>query len=121
MAPDIVPLIAATIAERGADSAVTLYHTLRVRYPAIAFNAQQLNNLGYDLIRQHKLDAAIVVFRLNVEMYPRSANAYDSLGEAYADHGDRSLAISSYERSLVLDSTNTNAVRQLAKLRAEAQ
>ena len=60
-----------------------------------------------------------VVFRLNAKMYPRSANVYDGLGEAYADHGDRTLAISNCEQSLVLDSTNANAARQLAKLRAQ--
>jgi len=50
-------------------------------------------------------------------MYPRSSNVYD--GEAYMKHGDRELAISNYERSLVLDSTNANAARQLAKLKAQ--
>jgi CubicO group peptidase (beta-lactamase class C family) len=118
--PDIVPLIAAAIARSGVDSAVHLYHMLRTRYPATEFNEQPLNVLGYALIQQHNLDAAIAIFRLNVEMYPKSANTYDSLGEAYMDHGDRTLAIENYERSLGLDSTNANAARQLAKLRAQA-
>jgi CubicO group peptidase (beta-lactamase class C family) len=120
MAPDIAPLMAMTVAHAGVDSAVHLYHTLLPRYPAIVFDEQQLNGLGYDLIHQHNLDAAIAIFRLNVEMYPKSANAYDSLGEAYMDHEDRTLAIASYERSLALDSTNANAARRLAKLRAQA-
>jgi CubicO group peptidase (beta-lactamase class C family) len=116
--PDIAPLVAMTVAKSGADSAVHLYRALRERYPAIAFDEQQLNGLGYDLIKQHDLNAAIAILRLNVEMYPKSANAYDSLGEAYMDHEDRTLAIENYERSLALDSTNANAARRLAKLRA---
>lgn len=69
---------------------------------------------------QHgKVDAAIAVFRLNVEMYPKSANTYDSLGEAYMDHGDRTVAIANYEQSLTLDSTNAHAVMMLKKLRAQ--
>ena len=120
MAPEIREQIATTVAHEGADSAVRLYRALRARYPAIAFDNQQLNGLGYDLIHQHNLDAAISIFRLNVEMYPKSANTYDSLGEAYMDHGDRALAIESYERSLALDSTNANAAARLAKLRAQA-
>lgn len=60
------------------------------------------------------------MFRLNVEMYPRSANTHDSLGEAYMDRGENAQAIASYERSLALDSTNPNAVRTLAQLRARA-
>ena len=119
MAPDMAPLMATTIQESGVDSAVHLYRTLRTRYGSIAFEELQLNGLGYDLLHQGNVDAAIAIFRLNVEMYPRNANTYDSLGEAYMDHGDRALAIANYRRSLALDSTNHNAAEMLSKLNAQ--
>jgi CubicO group peptidase (beta-lactamase class C family) len=118
MAPEIEPLMAATVERAGADSAARLYQALRARYAAIAFDENQLNTVGYDLLRRGRMEAAIAIFRLNVEAYPRSANTYDSLGEAYRDHGDRALAIANYERSLQLDPTNENALRMLQKLRA---
>lgn len=117
--PDVGPLMATVIKQSGIDSAVHLYCSLRARYQPILFDEQQLNGLGYDLLRHGKVDAAIAMFRLNAEMYPNSANTYDSLGEAYADHGDRTLAIANYEQSLTLDSTNANAVMMLKKLRAQ--
>ena len=118
--PDVGPLVARVIRQSGVDSAVHLYHSLRARYQPLLFDEQQLNGVGYDLLQHGQVDAAIAIFRLNVEMYPRSANTYDSLGEAYMDHGDRTLAIANYERSLAMDSTNDNAVRRLAKLKVEA-
>jgi cytochrome c-type biogenesis protein CcmH/NrfG len=54
---------------------------------------------------------------LNVELFPQSANAYDSLGEAYMRNGQRALAIENYQRSLALDPGNANAERMLAQLR----
>ena len=76
----------------------------------------RLNNLGYTLMRQNKLQEAIAVFKLNVEFYPTSANTYDSLGEAYMTKGDKELAIANYKKSLELDPGNANAAAMLKKL-----
>src|SRR5690606_15611646 len=48
----------------------------------------ELNNYGYQLLNQGKHDEAIKVLTLNTERYPKSANVWDSLGEAYALKGD---------------------------------
>jgi tetratricopeptide (TPR) repeat protein len=119
MAPDIELVVADAVARAGPDSAIRTYHTLRARYPAIAFEEQQLNHLGYGLLQGGKVDAAIVIFRLNADAFPKSANVYDSLGEAYMDHGDRTLAIRNYERSLALNPANDNATKMLAKLKSQ--
>jgi tetratricopeptide (TPR) repeat protein len=80
---------------------------------------QDLNRLGYDLIREKKLDQAILVLKLNVEAFPNSFNTWDSLGEAYMIRGDKDLAIDNYSKSLELNPKNTGARTQLAKLRAQ--
>jgi len=59
---------------------------------------------------------AVRVFLLNVEQFPESANAYDSLAEAYMNRGDRQLAIENYGRSLEPDPGSDNAREQLAVL-----
>ncbi len=61
---------------------------------------------------------AIEIFKLNVEMFPQNANAYDSLGEAYLESGDKSLAIQNYKKSIELNPKNENAVEKLKKLEA---
>ncbi len=76
-----------------------------------------LDRLGYDLLKSKKVQEAIEIFKLNVEMFPNSSNVYDSLGEAYMVNGDKELAIKNYEKSLELNPKNTNAVDMLKKLR----
>jgi CubicO group peptidase (beta-lactamase class C family) len=77
---------------------------------------ERLNSLGYDLLAQEKIAEAIAVFKANAEMYPQSANVYDSLGEAYLANGDKSLAGANYKKSLELNPQNQNAVNVLKKL-----
>jgi len=111
--------LSATIATSGVDAAVKQYHELKAAEPATYnFDENELNFLGYRLIRDHKFKQAIRIFQLNVEAYPRSSNVYDSLGEAYMDDGDKPLAIVNYQKSLQLNSKNGNAVQMLQKLDA---
>lgn len=46
-----------------------------------------LNQLGYQLLNRKRVDDAIGVFRKNIELFPESANVYDSLGEALEQAG----------------------------------
>ncbi len=48
---------------------------------------QTVNLFGYQLLGRRKAEEAIAVFRYNVELYPESANVYDSLGEALEGSG----------------------------------
>jgi dienelactone hydrolase len=57
---------------------------------------------GYSLLARGRLDDAIAIFRLNVERFPGSSNAHDSLGEALAMSGDTAGARDSYQRALRL-------------------
>ena len=63
----------------------------------------ELNNYGYQLLNQGKHDEAIKVLALNTERYPKSANTWDSLGEAYALKGDEKNAIKSFKKSLSMN------------------
>jgi CubicO group peptidase (beta-lactamase class C family) len=64
----------------------------------------RINSLGYALLGDKKAAAAVVLFEFNVERFPDSWNAHDSLGEGYAALGRTDPAIKSYERSLALQS-----------------
>ncbi len=113
-------MLLAAIADKGIDAAVRQYRELKRTLPKkYNFNEPEraLNVLGYGLIRQRKMKEAIGVFKLNVEMFPKSANPYDSLGEAYLLTGDKELAIENYKKSLELEPQNSNAVDMLKKLR----
>ena len=88
--------------------------------PANAYASAEIeiNGLGYELLAATRLDRAIEVFELNADAHPQSANAYDSLGEAYMARGDWEAAIRSYEKALRLDPNMRTAVEALQTLRA---
>ncbi len=78
-----------------------------------------LNDVGYKLLNAGKQDAAVKIFELNAQTNPNSASAYDSLAEAYMKSGNKEQAIVNYQKSLELNSGNTNAKDMLTKLKAE--
>ncbi len=90
-------------------------HTANAKDPAV--EEGRLNGLAYLLMQKGKIDAALVLFRLNVEFYPDSWNAYDSLGEGYMTKGEDDLAIKYYEKSLELNPKNVNGAKTLEKLK----
>jgi tetratricopeptide (TPR) repeat protein len=75
-----------------------------------------VNVKAYELLSDKKLPKAIEVFKLNVFAFPQSANAFDSLGEAYLEAGNKDLAIENYKKSLMLNPENKNAEEVLKSL-----
>ena len=84
----------------------------QTRQNSYDFGEDEFNRLGYQLIRYRQAEQeAIEIFKLNVELYPKAFNTYDSLGEAYMVAGNKELAITNYKKSLELNPQNTNALR----------
>jgi tetratricopeptide (TPR) repeat protein len=118
----IASALAATMASRGIDAALRQYHDAKASAPtAYNFDENELNELGYRLIHFEQIKQAIFILQLNAETYPQSGNAYDSLAEAYMDGGDKTRAITNYQRALQLNPKNRNAVQMLRALRASTE
>ena len=116
-ASDPVTVLRMQIRERGYEHAVEVFNELKKKDPAFQPREQDLNDWAYRMLNGGgKPKEALEIFKLNVVLYPNSANVYDSVAEAYAANGQRDLAIKNYKRSLELDPQNTNAVQQLKKL-----
>ncbi|MDF2178800.1 S41 family peptidase [Aliiglaciecola sp. CAU 1673] len=75
-----------------------------------------INDLGYFLIEQGKLKEANALFAYNVEDYPDSANALDSLAESFLLLGDKQQAIHYYQVALEKDPHFDNAAKMLKTL-----
>ena len=58
-----------------------------------------LNAFGYRMMKDHR-DEALAAFQLNVQLYPDSANVYDSLGELHEKSGKPDLARTNYEMAV---------------------
>ena len=75
-----------------------------------------LNDLGYELLAQGMNKEAVNVFQLLVSEFPASANAYDSLGEAYYRNNQYSLSLANYKKSIELNPNNHNAIEMVKKI-----
>lgn len=75
-----------------------------------------INRLGYEYLDRRSFERAIEAFRVNVENFPRSANAHDSLAEALERSGRPRLAAASYRRALDFDPDKKSAKTGLARL-----
>lgn len=102
--------------QRGFVQAAAVYARLKQQHPELYLAEDYVNNWGYSLLRQGQKQSALELFKFNVQLYPASANTYDSLAEVYEATGDGDSAIQNYRRSLLLNPTNTNATEHLQKL-----
>ena len=76
----------------------------KIQKEALAIATEvELNAYGYQLLGQGDNDGAIQVLTLVTTRFPKSANAWDSLGEAYATKGDKPNAIKNFKKSLTLN------------------
>jgi CubicO group peptidase (beta-lactamase class C family) len=101
------------------SAAISSYRERKRTDAARALTEQQVNRVGYWLLGRKKLKDAVAVFEMNVADFPASWNAYDSLGEAYSEDGQRERAVASYEKSMALNPGNANGAEMLRKLKSE--
>ncbi|MCS3531266.1 serine hydrolase [Chryseobacterium sp. JUb7] len=100
------------------DKGIELYKKLKKNTPdGYNFdNENELNELGYEFLRDGNVDSAIKIFSLNVSEFPQSANVYDSRGEAYFNKKEYQLSKDDYQKSLELEPANQNAKEMILKI-----
>ena len=99
----------AVIARQGLDAVEEHYKKLSARYGYTILPPEALmNNLGYTLMGNGKMDEAFKAFKTNVERYPGSANVHDSLAEAYEKSGKLDMARPNYEKAVQLGQQNND-------------
>jgi D-alanyl-D-alanine carboxypeptidase len=110
-------LLTPIAAREGVDAMEVAYRSAPTE-GADAYDVSEgaLNSLGYSLLRKGIKAPALRVFEWNAAAHPQSANAHDSLGEAYLNLGRRDDARRSYENALRLDRSSTSAKAALAAL-----
>jgi tetratricopeptide (TPR) repeat protein len=93
----------AMVQRDGAAAALSRFHAARQSDPdAPLFREATVNALAYELLRSSRAADAVALFRTNVELYPRSANAHDSLAEALEAGGNASEALANARKTLEL-------------------
>jgi len=64
-----------------------------------------INTLGYNGLYMNNIKLAEYFFKLNIENYPNSNNAFDSMGDYYVAVGDKTNAIINFQKSLAIKET----------------
>jgi len=101
--------------------------TLRmVNDPAYRFFQfeQEFNKAGYNLMNAAQLDGALYVFQMNTNLFPESANTWDSLAEANWKAGNLEKATEYYNKAISLDptgATGDNAKRMLLEMEQDVK
>ncbi len=79
----------------------------------------EINAAGYRFLKEKNNDGAIAIFTMYTKLFPRHANAYDSLGEAYYTNGDLENALKNYEKALELNPKSRTAAKYVEQIKKE--
>ena len=79
-------------------------------------NQSVLNRLGYRYLRERDYERALGIFTINMKLYPKSSNTYDSMADAYLRMKDTTNAISYYKKALSINPENRSSQRQLENI-----
>lgn len=106
----IASAIMVTYSKEGVEKGREEYEKLK-KDSEYNLNEGEMNRTGYGLLQSGKIKEAIDVFEINVTEFPKSANTYDSLGEAYLADGQKELALKNYKKTVEMDPKNENAIK----------
>jgi predicted TPR repeat methyltransferase len=68
------------------------------------------------LANNGKVDEALVLEKMNVELHPDSARAFFTLGELHAGKDDKAAAADAYRKALTIDPKMEQAKKRLAEM-----
>ncbi|WP_210520583.1 serine hydrolase [Hymenobacter terricola] len=115
-ASDPITALRMQLQKRGFDQASAVFKELKKKDKSFAPSEVDLNDWAYRMMANRQLKEALAVFKLTLELYPRSWNAYDSYGEALVKSGQPEQATAMYQKSVELNPDNQNGKRILEQL-----
>jgi len=119
---EVVGHLAAAFATHDPARITHAYRTMGdYALPAAEIVESTVNDMGYELLENGEIDAAIKVFDLNANTFPSSAKAWDSLAEAVMTKGAYESAIRYYRVSLALDPEGKNAAEMIERMTSKQQ
>lgn len=117
--PQIGDVTAAIIVKKGIETAIKQYRELKqTQADKYDFREHLLDELGWDLVENKKNNEAVEIFKLNIESFPKSPNAFDSLGEVYFLNKNYDLALVNFKIFLKLDPQSDHAKEMIEKIEA---
>ena len=103
------------IQEKGIKAGIAHFYAIKDK-DTHSLREEEINGIGYQLMRAGKTEEALQVFKLNVDEFPKSFNVYDSYAEALMNLGQKDAAIENYRKSVEMNPANQNGIDMLEKL-----
>ena len=111
--PSILKLIDAP---GGAEKAAQQLAAARQKDPnAKLFDEGLVNEIGYEHLQEGDTKGAIAILQLNANAFPKSANVYDSLSDAYLADGQKDLARENAKKALAILPTDSSLSEEYRK------
>lgn len=117
-APPTFEALRVEAGEKGFDHLAEVYAAMKKEKPDFKIGETTMYVWATELKDDGHLAEAIDVLKLELQIYPDSSDAYESLGEAYQNSGEKQLAVESYKKALEKNPENSGAKEKLAALEA---
>ena len=102
------------------NEAVAAYKALLASDPNDeSVSEQTINDRGYQFMNEGKTVQARDFFNVNMQLYPKSANTYDSYAEACLKNGELDLASKNYATAFAMNPENVNAKKMVEEIKAK--
>ncbi len=112
-------LIETSINEQGLAKTQNKFDEIFSNRDKFIIKENEINSLAYRFLFQGQLSNALEVFKMNVVLFPKSTNVYDSQGEVYLYLGDIPKAIESYSKISELENGNTSGTKIIENINQE--
>ncbi len=112
--PSLDALKSALERTRYADMERTVQQ-VKQQFPHLNLSEAYVNNWGGGLLGSNP-KAALALFQYNAQQWPNSSDAFDSLGDGFAQNGDKFNAAKAYRRALELNPANKEASDSLSSV-----
>lgn len=120
--PSIATWVREALESAGAEAARKGWNEARELGPeTVNLDESELNTLGYDYLQMGRVDEAIAVFEMNRDLYPETANVYDSLGDGLKAAGRTEDARSMYAKAVSIAEANGDPDSLLSAFRANLE
>ncbi len=106
------------IGQQGFDHASAISVTMQKEKPDFRLEEPALLNWSSELADQNHMPESITILQLACQLYPKSSDDQEALGEAYMRDHQNGLAGEAFKRALVLDPENRDAKSKLKDLAA---
>jgi CubicO group peptidase (beta-lactamase class C family) len=113
---DPMTMLRIQLRKQGFEKAIEIVNEEKKKNPEFQPDENDLNDWGYRLMSKGQDKEAREIFKLNINLYPKSWNTYDSYGEALLKNGQKEEAIKMYTKSIDLNPDNQNGKKVLERI-----